>query len=59
MAAQMVGVAVMAIGAGLASVAAGWIVGGLGLLAVGTVAEINQARRVEVERPAPERVPWD
>jgi hypothetical protein len=40
--AQMLGVVAMAVGFGLLAVWAGVVVGGLGLLAVGTVAEIGQ-----------------
>jgi hypothetical protein len=44
---QLVGVVVLSAGCGLLSVAAGMIVGGLGLLAFGIAAELAPTREAE------------
>jgi hypothetical protein len=43
--AQLLGVILMAVGFGIVAIWAGLVVGGFGLLAAGTVAEYDQARR--------------
>ena len=53
--AQILGVVAMAVGFGLLAVWAGLVVGGLGLLAAGTVAELGQ----EQKRTRTGKAVWD